>query len=63
MAGSSGFWDRVDALFARVERDPEFRRRLFKALWYVSLGFVVFGFGVILWVAMGGDWPPAALQP
>lgn len=63
MPGSSGFWDRVDALFARVERDPAFRERVFRVLWWVSVGFVVFGFTVILWIALGGDWPPPALQP
>jgi hypothetical protein len=61
MPGPSGFWERVDALFARVERDPDFRRRLITTLWWVSVGFVVFGMAVILWVLMGRSWPPTGL--
>jgi cytoskeletal protein RodZ len=63
MTGSSGFWDRVDALFARVEQDPEFRARLFVWLWWISVAFVVFGLGVILWVSVGNEWPPDAITP
>ncbi len=54
-----GFWDRLEGVFHRLERDPEFASNVFRWLWIVSVGFVLFGFLVMAWVLLlGGDWPP-----
>jgi len=47
------FWARVEAWLLDLQRDRERAARYFRVAYWISLGFVVFGFAVMLLVLLG----------
>lgn len=43
-----GFWTRVEDWLLALQRDPERAARAFRVAYWISLGFVLVGFVVIL---------------